>query len=48
MGRTPVGKPDRSAKPERNMRYLISPGARIVVAGAVDTFQEAGSCLRSQ
>ncbi len=48
MGRTPVGKPDRPAKPERNMRYLISPGARIAVAGAIDTFKEAASCRRSQ
>ncbi|CAI8697915.1 conserved hypothetical protein [Burkholderia sp. IT-111MI5] len=43
MGRMPVGKPDPSAKPERNMLYLISSGA-----GAVDTFQETGSCLRSK
>lgn len=48
MGRMPVGKPDRSAKPERNMLYLISSGAGMAGAGAVDTFQETGSCLRSK
>ncbi len=42
MGRMPTGKPGRSAQPERNMRYLISP--RAGQAGADDTFEEAGPC----
>ncbi|GAU06870.1 hypothetical protein BSLA_03r1007 [Burkholderia stabilis] len=48
MGRMPVGKPDRSAKPERNMLYLISPRAGMADAGAVDTYEEVGPCLRSK